>query len=208
MTDGPRILVDYQSISEVTGVSSADLKNWIPLIPELKRKLDSLSDVDQKVLNLKGDSSKAIKAVKDLLHGNESKASNERQELREDLTHLNKNARNERQRLRELESLNENARNERQGLREALISLNDELANVRITLMDQISRRSETNNNDDEGPGDNEVDDEPGIAMEDQLRIKEQSAKAIEIYTSTLLSTVWQGCSRGTYGDLCCLLNL
>ncbi len=45
-----------------------------------------------------------------------------------------------------------------------------------------------------------EIDDEPGIAVENQLRIKEQSAKAIEILTSHLLSSVWQGCSKNTYG--------
>ena len=37
-----------------------------------------------------------------------------------------------------------------------------------------------------------EIGDEPGIAVENQLRIKEQSAKAIEILTSHLLSAVWQ----------------
>jgi hypothetical protein len=109
MTDGPRILVDYQSISEVTGVSSTQLKEWSTLIPQMKEDLNSLRD--------------------------------------------------------------------------------------------ELARR-ETSNNDDEGLGDNEVDEEPGIAMEDQLRIKEQSAKAIEIYTSTLLSSVWQGCSKSTYGEL------
>ncbi len=46
-----------------------------------------------------------------------------------------------------------------------------------------------------------EIDDEPGIAVENQLRIKEQSAKAIEILTSHLHSTVWQGCSKNTYGE-------
>ncbi len=46
-----------------------------------------------------------------------------------------------------------------------------------------------------------EIDDEPGIGVENQLRIKEQSAKAIEILTSHLLSAVWQGCSKNTYGE-------
>jgi hypothetical protein len=46
-----------------------------------------------------------------------------------------------------------------------------------------------------------EVDEEePGIALEDQLRITEQSAKAIDLLTSHLLSTVWQTCSKNTYG--------
>jgi hypothetical protein len=45
-----------------------------------------------------------------------------------------------------------------------------------------------------------EFDDEPGIAMENQLKIKELSEKVIEILTSHLLSTVWHGCSKNTYG--------
>jgi hypothetical protein len=41
---------------------------------------------------------------------------------------------------------------------------------------------------------------EPGIALEDQLRITEQSAKAIDLLTNHLLSTVWQSCSKNTFG--------
>ncbi len=51
----------------------------------------------------------------------------------------------------------------------------------------------------------NEMDEpdeeEPGIALEDQLRIAEQSAKAIELLSSHLLFTVWQTCSKNTYGN-------
>jgi hypothetical protein len=47
-----------------------------------------------------------------------------------------------------------------------------------------------------------EVDEgEPGIALEDQLRITEQSAKAIDLLSNHLLSTVWQPCSKNTFGD-------
>ncbi len=46
-----------------------------------------------------------------------------------------------------------------------------------------------------------EFDDEPGIAMENQLKIKELSEKVIEILTSHLLSTVWHGCAKNTYGE-------
>jgi hypothetical protein len=48
-----------------------------------------------------------------------------------------------------------------------------------------------------------EVDDqeEPGIALEDQLRITEQSAKAIDLLSNHLLSTVWQPCSKNTFGN-------
>jgi hypothetical protein len=159
--DGPRILVDYQCISELTGISSNDLKTWFPHIPQLITGLEEAKEANIKLKE-------------------------ENEKLQNDL-----------------DERDSKAINERQGLREDLSSLRDELASARITLMDQINRRGEANNDDDEG-GDNEVDEEPGIAMEDQLRIKEQSAKAIEIYTSTILSTVWQGCSRSTYG-LCTL---
>jgi hypothetical protein len=45
-----------------------------------------------------------------------------------------------------------------------------------------------------------DTQEEPGIALEDQLRITEQSAKAIDILTNHLLSTVWQTCSKNTFG--------
>ncbi len=64
-------------------------------------------------------------------------------------------------------------------------------------LSDEWSEYSFSESDDDE---DEEVGDEPGISVENQLRIKEQSAKAIEILTSHLLSSVWQGCSKNTYG--------
>ena len=49
-----------------------------------------------------------------------------------------------------------------------------------------------------------EVDDqeEPGIALEDQLRITEQSAKAIDLLSNHLFSTVWQPCSKNTFGNV------
>jgi hypothetical protein len=56
-----------------------------------------------------------------------------------------------------------------------------------------------------------EEDDEPNIAIENQLRIKEQSAKAIEMLTDNMLTTVWQTCSRNSYGEHvvgCCGMQL
>jgi chromosome segregation ATPase len=44
-------------------------------------------------------------------------------------------------------------------------------------------------------------DEEPTIALEDQLRITEQSAKAIGLLSDHLLSTVWQTCSKNTFGN-------
>jgi chromosome segregation ATPase len=46
-----------------------------------------------------------------------------------------------------------------------------------------------------------ENEEEPGIALEDQLRIIEQSAKAIDLLTNHLFSTVWQTCSKNTFGN-------
>jgi hypothetical protein len=48
-------------------------------------------------------------------------------------------------------------------------------------------------------------EEEPGIALEDQLRITEQSAKAIDLLSSHLLSTVWQPCSKNSFGK--CILE-
>jgi hypothetical protein len=56
----------------------------------------------------------------------------------------------------------------------------------------------------DHQENDNAVEEhqgEPGIALEDQLRITEQSAKAIDLLKSHLFSTVWQTCSKNTYGN-------
>ena len=44
-------------------------------------------------------------------------------------------------------------------------------------------------------------DEEPDIALENQLRFKEQSAKCIELLKTHLHSTVWEGCSKNTYGS-------
>jgi hypothetical protein len=46
-----------------------------------------------------------------------------------------------------------------------------------------------------------EEDEEPRIALEDQLRIVEQSSKAIDLLTNHLFSTVWQTCSKNTFGN-------
>jgi hypothetical protein len=51
-------------------------------------------------------------------------------------------------------------------------------------------------------------EEEPGIALEDQLRITEQSAKAIDLLSNHLLSTVWQTCSKNTFGKCRPDLNL
>jgi hypothetical protein len=45
------------------------------------------------------------------------------------------------------------------------------------------------------------MDDEPGIAMENQLKIKELSGNVIEILVSHLLSSVWQECAKNTDGE-------
>jgi hypothetical protein len=45
------------------------------------------------------------------------------------------------------------------------------------------------------------TDEEPRIALEDQLRIAEQSPKAIDLLTSHLFSTVWHMCSKNTFGE-------
>ncbi len=138
---GPRILVDYVNVSELSDIPVSVLKSRLNSIPELEKNLQK-------------------------------------------------------------------ADKESQNLREELFSLRQELASSRNGLLDQTDRRVDLKDKDDEGQGDDEVDDEPGIAIEDQLRIKEQSAKAIEIYMSTLYSTVWQGCSKSTYGRLGCMHDL
>ena len=46
-----------------------------------------------------------------------------------------------------------------------------------------------------------EDDEEPRIALEDQLRIVEESSKAIDLLTNHLFSTVWQTCSKNTFGN-------
>jgi hypothetical protein len=65
--------------------------------------------------------------------------------------------------------------------------------------LDSLKSRFDDRENEDV----DEVDDEeePGIALEDQLRITEQSAKAIDLLSNHLLSTVWQPCSKNTFGN-------
>jgi septal ring factor EnvC (AmiA/AmiB activator) len=77
----------------------------------------------------------------------------------------------------------------------------DKLQDIEENLEHVMSKFEAVENEDVE-----EADEEePGIALEDQLRITEQSAKAIDILSSHQLSTVWQTCSKNTFGeDLFC----
>ncbi len=64
--------------------------------------------------------------------------------------------------------------------------------------MQTVLSKFEAAENDEVDEADEE---EPGIALEDQLRITEQSAKAIDLLSNHLLSTVWQTCSKNTFGN-------
>jgi hypothetical protein len=161
----PRILVDFQSISEAANLSADELWNKIHVdIPRVSGECAILKD-DLQELN-------GYTAINLL-------------DLRNDLR-----------------SESDKTMKECQSINEQLFTLREELTNARHIFSNQISRRGDAHDDVDEGNGDDDVDDEPGIAVEDQLRIKEQSAKAIEIYMTTLLSTVWQGCSKSTYGEI------
>ncbi len=72
-----------------------------------------------------------------------------------------------------------------------------EIEDLKEKLLNQARENDEMDEPDEE---------EPGIALEDQLRIAEQSAKAIELLSSQLLFTVWQTCSKNTYGNDVCFI--
>jgi hypothetical protein len=65
--------------------------------------------------------------------------------------------------------------------------------------LDSLQSKFEDRENDEVDAVDDE--EEPAIALEDQLRITEQSAKAIDLLSNHLLSTVWQPCSQNTFGN-------
>jgi peptidoglycan hydrolase CwlO-like protein len=73
----------------------------------------------------------------------------------------------------------------------------DKLQEVEENLESIMSKFVEDQEHEDVEKADEE---EPGIALEDQLRITEQSAKAIDLLSNHLLSTVWQTCSKNTFG--------
>ncbi len=72
----------------------------------------------------------------------------------------------------------------------------------------QVEKSMKTVYEGEEEADQGDEDEEPSIALEDQLRITEQSAKAIGLLSDHLLSTVWQTCSKNTYGNtFVCLLG-
>ncbi len=85
--------------------------------------------------------------------------------------------------VEDLQSRDENVRKEFSAVQDAL---------------DVLNQRYRDRENDEDT---DEPDEEPGIALEDQLRITEQSAKAIDLLSSHMLSTVWQTCSKNTFGE-------
>jgi hypothetical protein len=76
-------------------------------------------------------------------------------------------------------------------------TVNEQIERLQESL-DFVKERYRDRENDDDV--DEPDEEEPGIALEDQLRITEQSAKAIDILSSHQLSTVWQTCSKNTFG--------
>jgi predicted nuclease with TOPRIM domain len=88
----------------------------------------------------------------------------------------------------ELDDLKSSLQND---VKKRMSQMKDSLDYLKERYQDRENREDQTENLDE---------DEPGIALEDQLRITEQSAKAIELLSSHLLSTVWQNCSKNTFG--------
>ena len=81
---------------------------------------------------------------------------------------------------------------------DSVIDLQAKVGEMTEQIQDMKEKLLNQAKEDDEMEPDEE---EPGIALEDQLRIAEQSAKAIELLSSHLLCTVWQTCSKNTYGN-------
>jgi hypothetical protein len=231
--NGPRILVDYQNLSELTDIAVPTLRQNILSVPTISGNLGELQaeivrlkgvneDLNKNLKRIEIDLKKARDDNEEIEKKNEStrqnlifhlaridenlnlaREDNERTEQNYDITHQNLLSRL----ARIDEELNlarqDNGKTEKkcESQNENLLSLREELTNTRHSFKDGISRRGEAHDA-DEKVQDADVDDEPGIAVEDQLRIKEQSAKAIDIYTESILSSVWLGCSKSTYGKL------
>jgi hypothetical protein len=79
-----------------------------------------------------------------------------------------------------------------------VIDLRREIEKLHDTV-DYLKGRYRDREN-DEVAAEEPDEEEPGIALEDQLRITEQSAKAIDLLSNHLLATVWQTCSKNTFG--------
>ncbi len=67
-------------------------------------------------------------------------------------------------------------------------ALKEEVA-LNADVLHSLKSKFDERVKDEQGKDDLEDEDEPGIALEDQLRITEQSAKAIDLLTNHLFST-------------------
>jgi hypothetical protein len=117
-------------------------------------------------------------------------------ELRELIASV-KDLREEKKHLRDL---HEQLKNKVQELDDGLRQNDSRLEKLQVVEenIEYVMSKFEAVDNEDVEEADEE---EPGIALEDQLRITEQSAKAIDLLSNHQLSTVWQTCSKNTFGD-------
>ncbi len=182
----PTILVDYQNLSGLVSHIPVDVlrKRVEEDVPQLQNDLEHLK---QELSKSKESAGADIQDVRD-------KTSTE-------LADVQINSRTEHEKtkhdLERLEKAMENSVTELSDMNEHLAL---ELGNLKHALSTKGRRNEKRAEIEDGGQNATDVGDEPGIAIENQLRIKEQSAKAIEIYMDTSLSTVWIGCSKNTYG--------
>jgi hypothetical protein len=190
----PTILLDYQNLSgHISHIPVDVLRSRIEdEVPQLRKDLELLKDeLSTSTAEIRAATVQASKELADFRNKSDSEL------------------------LISQQKADENIKNAKHGLEDsigkafekAVTDLSNtkeqfaiELVNTKHELLEKF-QRSEKQSEIEEGGQNADVDDEPGIAVENQLRIKEQSAKAIDIYMNTLLSTVWIGCSKNTYGN-------
>ncbi len=183
---GPTILVDYQNLSGLVSQIPVDVlrKRVEEDVPQLQNDLEHLKE---ELCKSKESAVADIQAVRKQttteLADVQDKSIKEHEKTKHDLERLEKAMENA---VTELSDMNEH--------------LALELGNTKHALASKARRSDKQAEIEDGGQNASDVGDEPGIAIENQLRIKEQSAKAIEIYMNISLSTVWIGCSKNTYG--------
>jgi predicted RNase H-like nuclease (RuvC/YqgF family) len=198
------VMMDVGLAGEL-GMSVTDLKEAIhsvsiltTQVSELKKTLNGKSTILTSTEKQLEEVTKELEEIKTKM-----RADNERLKL--DVEQNNRAAEEEKEQLtKELEEIKTKMRADNERLKQDVEQNNRAAENLREG-MERNAEDLETLKSKFDDQANEEVEEvdegEPGIALEDQLRITEQSAKAIDLLSNHLLSTVFQTCSKNTFGN-------
>jgi chromosome segregation ATPase len=216
-------------LADELGMSVQDLKGSIGKVATLHSKTEVLETTSsntkklatstaerltefQKEMELKNSQLKeeAEKKLREEIEKKNVQLADMKKELEDQRTQLMKDAKIAEEKLKEeieknFSRLKEDMEKQKVDFEKEIENRNEQLEETKEEMalykegLDSLKSRFDDQGKDEAEELENE--EEPGIALEDQLRIIEQSAKAIDLLTNHLFSTVWQTCSKNTFGN-------